>query len=85
MLVLFVFDHNVSSIMAQSKEFKLQKGSAYHLDFFVLGICIVVTGVLGILIVILLRDPVFESDTFASRAFEGSGIALRQHATCSPF
>ena len=47
-LVLFVFDHNVSSIMAQSKEFKLQKGSAYHLDFFVLGICIVVTGVLGI-------------------------------------
>ena len=47
-LVLFVFDHNVSSIMAQSKEFKLQKGSAYHLDFFVLGICIIVTGVLGI-------------------------------------
>jgi len=47
-LVLFVFDHNVSSIMAQSKEFRLKKGSAYHLDFFVLGICIVVTGILGI-------------------------------------
>ena len=34
--------------MAQSKEFQLKKGSAYHLDFFVLGICIVFTGILGI-------------------------------------
>ncbi|KAH8052823.1 inorganic anion exchanger [Aureococcus anophagefferens] len=34
--------------MAQSKEFNLKKGSAYHLDFFVLGICIVCTGILGI-------------------------------------
>ena len=47
-LILFIFDHNVSSIMAQSKEFQLKKGSAYHLDFFVLGICIVFTGILGI-------------------------------------
>ena len=47
-LILFIFDHNVSSIMAQSKEFNLKKGSAYHLDFFVLGICIVCTGILGI-------------------------------------
>mmetsp|Transcript_1537 Transcript_1537/g.4505 ORF Transcript_1537/g.4505 Transcript_1537/m.4505 type:complete len:548 (-) Transcript_1537:34-1677(-) len=47
-LVLFIFDHNVSSIMAQGAEFKLKKGSAYHLDFFVLGVCIVVTGILGI-------------------------------------
>ena len=28
-LVLFIFDHNVSSIMAQGAEFKLKKGSAY--------------------------------------------------------
>ena len=46
--VLFVFDHNVSSIMAQSRNFRLRKGSAYHLDFFVLGICILATGFLGI-------------------------------------
>lgn len=46
--VLFIFDHNVSSIMAQSKEFRLKKGSAYHLDFWVLGWCILVTGVLGV-------------------------------------
>ena len=47
-LILFIFDHNVSSIMAQSKDFNLKKGSAYHLDFFVLGGCIILTGVLGI-------------------------------------
>jgi hypothetical protein len=46
--VLFIFDHNVSSIMAQTKDFNLKKGSAYHLDFFVLGITIGVTGLLGI-------------------------------------
>jgi hypothetical protein len=46
--VLFVFDHNVSSLMAQGEALNLQKGSAYHLDFFVLGWCILVTGILGI-------------------------------------
>ena len=46
--VLFVFDHNVSSLMAQGEELKLKKGSAYHLDFFVLGFCILFTGLLGI-------------------------------------
>mmetsp|Transcript_2764 Transcript_2764/g.8711 ORF Transcript_2764/g.8711 Transcript_2764/m.8711 type:complete len:547 (-) Transcript_2764:241-1881(-) len=44
--VLFIFDHNVSSILAQ--QFPLRKGSAYHLDFFVLGGCILTTGLLGI-------------------------------------
>lgn len=46
--VLFVFDHNVSSILAQQASFKLRKGSAYHLDFFVLGGCILSTGLLSI-------------------------------------
>ena len=46
--VLFVFDHNVSSLMAQDPELNLKKGSAYHLDFFVLGFCILLTGLLGI-------------------------------------
>ncbi len=43
-----MFDHNVSSLMAQGEELKLKKGSAYHLDFFVLGFCILFTGLLGI-------------------------------------
>lgn len=46
--VLFVFDHNVSSLMAQGEELRLKKGSAFHLDFFVLGFCILFTGLLGI-------------------------------------
>lgn len=46
--VLFVFDHNVSSLMAQGEELNLKKGSAFHLDFFVLGWCILFTGLLGI-------------------------------------
>ncbi|CAM9456900.1 unnamed protein product, partial [Ectocarpus fasciculatus] len=46
--VLFVFDHNVSSLLAQEAEFKLKKPPAFHWDFFVLGLCIFVTGMLGI-------------------------------------
>uniref|UniRef100_A0A7S1U2B3 Bicarbonate transporter-like transmembrane domain-containing protein n=1 Tax=Phaeomonas parva TaxID=124430 RepID=A0A7S1U2B3_9STRA len=46
--VLFIFDHNVSSLMAQDPELNLKKGAAYHLDFFVLGFCILATGILGI-------------------------------------
>jgi hypothetical protein len=46
--VLFFFDHNVSSIMAQHKDFGLQKGTAFHWDFLVLGVCVIMTGILGI-------------------------------------
>lgn len=46
--VLFFFDHNVSSILAQESEMKLQKASAFHLDLFVLGVGTLLTGILGI-------------------------------------
>ena len=46
--ILFFFDHNVSSIMAQASEFKLNKPSAFHWDYFVLGLIMFVTGILGI-------------------------------------
>lgn len=35
--VLFYFDHNVSSQMAQQKEYNLKKPPAYHYDFFLLS------------------------------------------------
>jgi hypothetical protein len=35
--VLFYFDHNVSSQMAQQPEFNLVKGPAYHWDFLLLS------------------------------------------------
>ena len=46
--VLFFFDHNVSSILCQVPDFGLKKGSAYHWDFFVIGVMIVITGLLGV-------------------------------------
>ncbi|KAI8826776.1 HCO3 transporter family-domain-containing protein [Fimicolochytrium jonesii] len=45
---LFFFDHNVSAIMAQSPVFGLKKPTAYHYDFFVLGIATLICGFLGI-------------------------------------
>ena len=32
--VLFFFDHNVSSQLAQTEDFNLKKPPAYHYDFF---------------------------------------------------
>jgi len=46
--VLFFFDHNVSSLMAQAPEFNLRKPAAYNWDFFVVGILILVCGLLGL-------------------------------------
>jgi MFS superfamily sulfate permease-like transporter len=48
LLILFFFDHNVSSIMAQDPKFNLQKPSAYNLDFAVLGVSVVLCGVFGV-------------------------------------
>jgi len=46
--VLFFFDHNVSSLMAQAPEFNLKKPPAYNWDFFVIGLMIFMCGILGI-------------------------------------
>jgi boron transporter len=46
--VLFFFDHNVSCIIAQHHEYGLKKGTAFHWDFFIVGISNIVTGILGI-------------------------------------
>lgn len=42
------FDHNVSSILSQRPEFKLKKGSAYHWDFFIVGINVAICSIIGI-------------------------------------
>lgn len=46
--VLFYFDHNVSSQMAQQPEFNLMKPPAYHYDFAVLSALTLTCGLLGI-------------------------------------
>ncbi|KAH9480562.1 Putative transporter [Psilocybe cubensis] len=46
--VLFFFDHNVSSLMAQGSEFPLRKPPGFHYDFFLLGITTFLAGILGL-------------------------------------
>ncbi|KAJ3731463.1 HCO3 transporter family-domain-containing protein [Lentinula guzmanii] len=46
--ILFFFDHNVSSLMAQGSEFPLRKPPGFHYDFFLLGITTFLAGLLGI-------------------------------------
>lgn len=46
--VLFFFDHNVSSLMAQGSQFPLKKPPGFHYDFFLLGICTFLAGLIGV-------------------------------------
>lgn len=46
--ILFWFDHNVSSLIAQGTEFPLKKPAGFHWDIFLLGITTGVAGILGI-------------------------------------
>ena len=46
--ILFYFDHNVSSLMAQRYQYKLTKPSSFHYDFLLLGVTTGIAGVLGI-------------------------------------
>ncbi|CAB9531062.1 bicarbonate transporter-like protein 11 [Seminavis robusta] len=46
--LLFIIDHNVSSILTQSPKLNLKKPPAYHWDFFVLGITFIPCAILGL-------------------------------------
>ncbi|KAF9026543.1 hypothetical protein BDZ89DRAFT_30936 [Hymenopellis radicata] len=46
--ILFFFDHNVSSLMAQGAEFPLRKPPGFHWDFFLLGVTTFIAGLLGL-------------------------------------
>jgi boron transporter len=46
--LLFIIDHNVSSILTQSPKLKLKKPCAYHWDFFILGITFFPCALLGL-------------------------------------
>ena len=45
---LFFFDHNVSSKLAQDPKFKLRKPTAYHWDFSVLGLEVLLCGLFAV-------------------------------------
>ncbi|KAL4791846.1 HCO3 transporter family-domain-containing protein [Aspergillus venezuelensis] len=46
--ILFYFDHNVSSLIAQGTEFPLRKPAGFHWDLWLLGLTTFVAGILGI-------------------------------------
>ncbi|KAJ7695721.1 HCO3 transporter family-domain-containing protein [Mycena rosella] len=46
--ILFFFDHNVSSLMAQGSEFPLRKPPGFHYDFFLLGVTTFIAGLIGV-------------------------------------
>ena len=46
--VLYYFDHNISSKLAQQKEYHLKKPPAYHYDFLLLAAMTVLCGLLGL-------------------------------------
>ncbi|WVQ86061.1 hypothetical protein IAT38_008229 [Cryptococcus sp. DSM 104549] len=48
LFILFYFDANVSSLIAQGSEYPLRKPPAFHWDFFLLGITTFIAGLLGI-------------------------------------
>ncbi|KAI4170336.1 MAG: hypothetical protein LQ343_005089 [Gyalolechia ehrenbergii] len=44
-MLLFYYDHNVSSITAQAKQFPLKKPGGFHWDFFLLGVTTFVSSI----------------------------------------
>ncbi|KXX76196.1 Boron transporter 1 [Madurella mycetomatis] len=47
-MLLFYYDHNVSSITAQARQFPLKKPGGFHWDFFLLGCTTFASGILGL-------------------------------------
>ncbi|GAA6018663.1 hypothetical protein JCM10207_009001 [Rhodosporidiobolus poonsookiae] len=46
--LLFYFDNNVSSVMAQARGFPVKRPAGFHWDFFLLGCTTFVAGILGL-------------------------------------
>ncbi|KAH0368954.1 hypothetical protein KCU65_g3719, partial [Aureobasidium melanogenum] len=46
--LLFYYDHNVSSINAQARQYPLKKPAGFHWDFALLGVTCFISGIIGI-------------------------------------
>ncbi|KAL4753666.1 hypothetical protein BDW72DRAFT_201366 [Aspergillus terricola var. indicus] len=47
-MLLFYYDHNVSSLTAQARHFQLKKPAGFHWDFFLLGCTTFIAGINGL-------------------------------------
>ncbi|PGH35042.1 hypothetical protein GX50_02073 [[Emmonsia] crescens] len=86
-MLLFYYDHNVSSLTAQSRQFPLKKPGGFHWDFFLLGCTTFVAGILGLPMPngLVPQAPVhtdsltiYETDIVIISTSEGEGAEVRR-------
>ncbi|KLJ10673.1 hypothetical protein EMPG_13947 [Blastomyces silverae] len=86
-MLLFYYDHNVSSLTAQSRQFPLKKPGGFHWDFFLLGCTTFVAGILGLPMPngLVPQAPVhtdsltiYETDMVIISTSEGEGAEVRR-------
>ncbi|KAK2751903.1 hypothetical protein FQN55_008645 [Onygenales sp. PD_40] len=86
-MLLFYYDHNVSSLTAQARQFPLKKPGGFHWDFFLLGCTTFVAGILGLPMPngLVPQAPVhtdsltiYETDVDVITTSEGEGAEVRR-------
>ncbi|KAK3044390.1 hypothetical protein LTS18_001410, partial [Coniosporium uncinatum] len=86
-MLLFYYDHNVSSITAQARQYPLKKPGGFHWDFFLLGCTTFVAGILGLQMPngLVPQAPVhtdsltvYETDLKIIATDEGEGTEIRR-------
>ncbi|RAL03312.1 anion exchange family protein [Aspergillus ibericus CBS 121593] len=86
-MLLFYYDHNVSSLTAQARQFPLKKPAGFHWDFFLLGCTTFLAGMTGIPMPngLVPQAPVhtdsltiYETELCLVGTEEGEGVELRR-------
>ncbi|KIL87208.1 hypothetical protein FAVG1_09764 [Fusarium avenaceum] len=89
-MLLFYYDHNVSSITAQARQYPLKKPGGFHWDFFLLGCTTFVSGILGLAMPngLVPQAPVhtdsltiYETELKIVLTSEGEGTEIRRPVT----
>ncbi|KAB8078327.1 HCO3 transporter family-domain-containing protein [Aspergillus leporis] len=89
-MLLFYYDHNVSSLTAQARQFPLKKPAGFHWDFFLLGCTTFLAGITGIPMPngLVPQAPVhtdsltiYETDLHIVSTEDGEGAEIRRPIT----
>uniref|UniRef100_A0A8D2LFH1 Anion exchange protein n=1 Tax=Varanus komodoensis TaxID=61221 RepID=A0A8D2LFH1_VARKO len=73
-IILIFMDQQITAVILNRKEYKLQKGAGFHLDFFCVSLLMIFTSVMGL--------PWYVSATVISLAHMDS--LKKEGATCAP-
>ncbi|PKY05761.1 hypothetical protein P168DRAFT_266477 [Aspergillus campestris IBT 28561] len=91
-MLLFYYDHNVSSLGAQARQFPLKKPAGFHWDFFLLGCTTFIAGITGVPMPngLVPQAPVhtdsltvYETDLHIIPTTEGEGTEIRRPVTAA--